>query len=88
MKLAVTGCQGSIGKRVVRYALNVGHTVIGLDISCSAKSENLSNPSFTLLQVDLTDYEATINGLKGCDAVIQLAGVPHPADYRAHAHNT
>ncbi|KAJ2998817.1 hypothetical protein NUW54_g7000 [Trametes sanguinea] len=36
MRLAVTGCNGSVGTRVVLAALEAGHTVVGIDaVPCS-----------------------------------------------------
>ena len=93
MKLAITGCNGSIGKRA---ALKAGHTVRGIDRTphchSSAESdptqEHSSNPSFSFIQVDLRDYEKTREALQGVEAIIQLAAVPNPADYIAETHNT
>lgn len=84
MKIAITGCNGSVGKRVVACALQHGHDVVGLDITPSTAT----GPDFSFTQVDLTKFDDTLNALRGCDAVIQLAGIPQPMDYEAFTHNT
>ncbi|TFK75134.1 NAD(P)-binding protein [Pluteus cervinus] len=83
MKIAITGCNGSVGKPVVACALQHGHDVVGLDITSSAATE----PALSFTQVDLTKFDDTLNALRGCDAVIQLAGIPQPKDYKAFVHN-
>jgi nucleoside-diphosphate-sugar epimerase len=94
MKIAVTGCNGSVGSRVVRLALARGYTVIGIDTarSSSLVDQETSNTSpsgqYTFLEVDLTDYDAALRVLRGCEAVVQLAGIRHPLDYAVKAHNT
>ena len=89
MKLTITGCSGRIGRRVAIAALNAGHAVHGVDSAQPAEGLEFSdNPSFTFSEVDLRDYEKTIETLRGSDAVIQLAALPNPADYVAIAHNT
>ncbi|CAK5268753.1 unnamed protein product, partial [Mycena citricolor] len=85
-KIAVTGSNGSVGKRVVLAALQRGYQVVGIDHSSAIMPENAEN--FSFLQVDLKDYEQTLRALEGCQAVIHLAAVPNPADYRVLTHNS
>ncbi len=84
MKIVITGCHGAVGKRIVACARPHGHDVVGLVITSSTATE----PDYSFIQVDLTKFDDTLNALRGCDAVIQLAGVPQPKDYQALAHNT
>ena len=92
MKLAVTGCNGSVGKRVVRYALSTGHTVTGIDCTPLPESnlpyQSANNPSFSFLKVDLRDYNQTQEALRGAEAVVHLAAIRNPGDYVAETHNT
>jgi len=87
MNIAVTGCSGNVGRRVVLHALAQSHTVVGLD-SKSPDADFSSDPGFSFRQVDLTEYDKTLNALRGCTAVIHLAALPHPRDYGAVVHNT
>ncbi|KAI0663896.1 NAD(P)-binding protein [Cubamyces menziesii] len=101
MKLAITGCNGSVGTRVVLAALAQGHTVLGLDsVPCSEPLAGLllhhskvatveDSPSrFTFKRVDLTDFDAALAALEGYEGIVQLAAVRTPADYKVMAHNT
>ncbi|KDQ56992.1 hypothetical protein JAAARDRAFT_131334 [Jaapia argillacea MUCL 33604] len=90
MKIAITGCNGKVGRRVVLAAVNQGHTVIGIDRAPPAIQDGLdfeAHPAFTFLKVDLRVYEETLKALEGCEAVIQLAAFPQPGDYVAITHN-
>lgn len=88
MKLAVTGCTGDVGKRVVIIALKQGHAVVGIDHIAPKGLEFIAVPNFNFVQADLRDYDETLNAIRGCDGVVQLAGVRWPADYVATTHNT
>jgi nucleoside-diphosphate-sugar epimerase len=45
------------------------------------------NPDFTFHQADITNFDVALEVLKGCDAVIHLAGAPNPGDYKVDTHN-
>ncbi|KAI0784282.1 NAD(P)-binding protein [Abortiporus biennis] len=91
MRLAITGCNGCIGIRVVVLALQKGHSIFGIDITEMPKDlQHADNPNFSFAQVDLGDYNKTLETLKraGVEGIIQLAGIPTPTDYGAVTHNT
>ncbi|OCH83965.1 NAD(P)-binding protein [Obba rivulosa] len=88
MKLAITGCNGSIGQRVVIAALRSGHDVVGIDLVPLKDYEYVSNPKFNFRQIDVRDYEAVLHVLEGCEAIIHLAGIRSPEDYIVKTHNT
>ncbi|KAF7312235.1 NAD-binding protein [Mycena indigotica] len=83
--IAVTGCNGSVGKRVVLCALKHGYHVVGIDFSPRVPDD--PTPEFTFIQADLTDFDATLKALSGCEAVLHLAALPQPGDYRVKVHN-
>jgi nucleoside-diphosphate-sugar epimerase len=90
MKLTITGCYGRIGRRTVLAALKDGHIVHGVD-SLRPPDDvefNAKDPNFTFSEVDLRDYDKTLEALRSSDAVIQLAAIPTPTDYVANTHNT
>lgn len=76
MKLAITGCNGRVGRRVVALALKHGHTVVGID--CTPLTQSAGSPDrddrFTFLELDLRVYEDALKALDGCEAVCHLAG--------------
>lgn len=61
-----------MGKRVVHCALQRGHQVVGIDLAGSPEAEE--DPNFTLLQADLTNYEVSLNAIRGCEGIVHLAG--------------
>ncbi|KAI0267854.1 hypothetical protein BC834DRAFT_822169 [Gloeopeniophorella convolvens] len=87
MKIAVTGCSGGVGQRIVLLALREGHTVHGIDqrrgIGCGFGLDE----HFTFAEVDLRDFDATLAALRGCDAAVHMAAHPGPGDYLVAAHN-
>jgi saccharopine dehydrogenase-like NADP-dependent oxidoreductase len=67
-KIAVTGSNGSVGKRVVLRALAHGYHVVGIDYSTLATADGRDlGSNFSFLQVDLKDYNETLKafGLPG-----------------------
>lgn len=90
MRIAVTGCNGRVGKRVVICALIQGHTVVGLDRlpPNDSTSDLQTDPRFSFRQVDLMDYGETLKALQDFDGIVQLAGFPNPLENEAIVHNT
>lgn len=86
MHIAVTGGCGQIGSVVVALAAAQGHTVVNID-SRPAPVEP-SQPGVTAVQAELTDYDAFVNAIAGCDALIHLAAIPSPVHHLDHiVHN-
>ena len=94
MKLAVTGCNGRVGRRVVLHALDEGHQVVGIDINDpSSFIEDVdarritASEAFSFENADLKDYDQALQVLQGCDGVAHLAAYPNPGDYVWQTHN-
>lgn len=90
MKLAVTGCNGRVGRRVAKVALERGNEVLGIDevpLPATTQYPWFNSPIFKFKQVDLQDFETVMEVLAGCDAVINLAACPDPGDYKVKTHN-
>ncbi|KAG1747052.1 NAD(P)-binding protein [Suillus paluster] len=87
MKIAVTGCNGSVGRHVVLRVLKEGHTAVGVDHVASQDTGFYNNPAFSFHQVDLRDFDAALQIFEGCDAIIQLAAFAQPMDYMVKVHN-
>ena len=77
MKLGITGCNGSIGKRVVALALKRGHTVVGIDYRSTGA---ITHPQFIFVQVDLKVYETALKALHGCDGVVHSPALLPPGN--------
>jgi nucleoside-diphosphate-sugar epimerase len=86
MKVAVTGCNGSVGKRVVTLALKLGHTVVGIDHTLQS-GRDCANSQFMFIHADLADYDTVLKVFEGCDGVIHLAACSNPGDYKVNTHN-
>lgn len=86
MRIAITGCSGSIGKCVVRRALAQKFTVVGIDNNAPI-DDSSHDGAFSFIQVDLTDYEATLKALANCEGIVHLAAIPQPRDYGVTTHN-
>lgn len=87
MKIAITGCNGGVGRRVVLWVLKEGHTVVGADRVIAEDTDFYDNPAFTFHPVDLKDFDTTLKVFEGCDAIIQLAAFAQPMDYKTKVHN-
>jgi UDP-glucose 4-epimerase len=88
MKIAVTGSSGSIGKAIVKMALEQGHEVVCIDRVKSA--EAAENERVFQVQAELSDYDALVNAMKGCDGLIHMAAIPAPGrhpDHEVHNNN-
>ena len=91
MKIAVTGCNGDVGTRVVLAALARGHTVVGIDSTPSVPAGldgARATGRFVFHAADLRAYERARDLLEGCEAVVQLAAMRTPGDYLVETHNT
>ncbi|KAF9446306.1 NAD(P)-binding protein [Macrolepiota fuliginosa MF-IS2] len=91
MKLVITGCNGSVGPRIVLLALKRGHTVIGVDLTTVPDElTTLQKDKFAFHQADLKDYDRALEILRSsaCEAVIHLAAFRDPTDYKVQTHNS
>lgn len=76
MRIAVTGAGGLFGEAVTRAALDDGHTVVGLDRP--GVTGPVTDEAFLGVDLDLTDYPAVSEAVRGCDAIIHLAAFNSP----------
>jgi nucleoside-diphosphate-sugar epimerase len=72
MKILVTGGSGMVGKYIVEELLRHNHMVGVLDRTAPA------NPSVQFHQANVLDLDAVTAALRGYDAVVHAAGIPHP----------
>lgn len=82
MRIVITGSSGSVGKAVVKLALEQGHEILCMD---RVKDDNSSTP---FLQVELTEYDTVVKAFQGYEAVIHMAAIPAPGHHPDHiVHN-
>lgn len=77
MRIAVTGANGRLGRAVVAAAAAAGHDIIALD-RVSDPDPAAAETAFPVVAVDVTDYDALLTQLSGCDGLIHLAARPSP----------
>ena len=75
MKIFITGGTGFIGRHTVELLTKTNHKLVLLTRNTSNTSfiSSLSNQNVSLVKGDLTDEESLLNGMQGCDAVINIA---------------
>jgi UDP-glucose 4-epimerase len=89
MNYIVTGCAGFIGSTLVDRLLASGHHVIGVDNFSTGQrlflKNALSDPGFTLFEIDILELDELKKSFKGGDIVFHLAanadvrfGTEHP----------
>jgi nucleoside-diphosphate-sugar epimerase len=71
MKILVTGGSGLVGKYVVDELLQHKHTVGVLDLKPP-------NQKVKHHRVDVLNLDDVVTSVKGYDAVVHMAGIPHP----------
>lgn len=87
MRIAVTGGTGRVGRSIVEMALAQGNEVVSID---QAPPPNITQPHFSFIQADLTDYEEFVQAIRGRDALIHMAAIPSPGrhpDHEVHNNN-
>lgn len=81
MRVLVLGGTGSIGRHVVRQALQAGHNVVAL-VRDPARAATLLPEDVTLVQGDLTTGAGVIRAVDGIDAIVStLDGDAHQVDF-------
>jgi UDP-glucose 4-epimerase len=88
MKIAVTGGTGRVGRAIVEMALADGHEVVSIDQMPPTK--NIPQTNLTFIQADLTDYQAFVQAIRGCDTLIHMAAIAAPGhhpDHQVHNNN-
>jgi UDP-glucose 4-epimerase len=88
MEIAITGSSGSVGKAIVEMAVEQGNSVVCIDRVMPAHATD--NHHISRVQADLSDYDALVEAIRGCDALIHMAAIPAPGrhpDHEVHNNN-
>ncbi len=74
MNILVTGGSGTVGKYIVDELLQHSHTVGVLDIVSPKQKKVIYH------NVDILSLDEVVRAMKWYDAVVHMAGIPHPLD--------
>ncbi|MFT5195037.1 MAG: nucleoside-diphosphate-sugar epimerase [Cellvibrionaceae bacterium] len=81
MKIAVTGGSGDLGRNLIPYLLDQGHSVVSIDRSIPTMTFPRPKKSPDYFAADITDFGEVVAVLSGCDAIIHLAAYRSPLHY-------
>ena len=73
-RVLVTGATGFIGQHLVRYLAEYNHDLVCLVRKNTVLQKNIELPA-RFVQGDITRWESVNEAVRGCDVVINLAGV-------------
>ncbi|KAL4920043.1 hypothetical protein BDW62DRAFT_209217 [Aspergillus aurantiobrunneus] len=88
MKIAITGARGTVGKPTVDLCAQHGHSTVQINLTDTPVT-NHANTEMRTADI-ANDYSATMDALRGCDALIHLAALPDPVgkdDWTVHNNN-
>jgi UDP-glucose 4-epimerase len=77
MKIAVTGGNGDMGRKLIPYLLEQNHTVVSLDRTVPGTRV----PGVDFLIADVRDFGQLAASIRGCDALIHLAAIRSPVNH-------
>lgn len=82
MKIAITGARGTLGREVVKYCTEEGHSTVQIN---RTNQDYDGTPSSEMRTADTaSSYDDTVAAFRGCDAVIHLAAMPDPVGKPDH----
>ncbi len=85
MRMFITGATGFIGTHLVKRVAQIGHEMVCL-VRKTSDVSTLEEVGAALVTGDVTDKESLVQGMRGCEMVINLANlytfwVPEPQVY-------
>lgn len=75
MKIFITGATGFIGKQVLEQLKKTNHELFCLVRKTSSSIERLRSSGVNVIEGDVRDKSSILQGMKGCDWVINLANI-------------
>jgi UDP-glucose 4-epimerase len=82
MKIAVTGGSGELGKTLVPYLVEQGHTVLSIDLRLPQPA--WGSPSLRYWIADTRHFGELVGSLEGCEGLIHLAAIRSPSHHPAY----
>jgi UDP-glucose 4-epimerase len=81
MQIAVTGGNGDLGRSLVPYLIQQGHSVVSIDRALPPSTGGPPSGHLHYLVANTTNFGEVVAGLSGCAAVIHLAAHRAPGTY-------
>jgi nucleoside-diphosphate-sugar epimerase len=78
MRIAITGGSGGMGRALIPYLIQEGHSVVSLDRSLPQAVYPPSNDQARYTVADMRDFGQLVAAFQGCEAVIHLAAHATP----------
>jgi nucleoside-diphosphate-sugar epimerase len=83
MRIAITGGGGELGRTLIPYLLEQGHSAVNVDRAPPALHlQPMPRPEFIV--ADTRDFGQVVAGIRGCDALIHLAAHRSPLNHPDH----
>lgn len=79
MKIAVTGGSGDLGRNLVPYLIEQGHTVVSIDRALPPPARPVAGLQFMV--ADTRNFGEFIGSVRGCEALIHLAALRSPLSH-------
>jgi UDP-glucose 4-epimerase len=87
MHIALTGSTGRVGRAIMEMALADGHSLVCID-RVAPPADAPQPPNSTFIQAEMSDYDAVLAALRGCEGLIHMAAIPSPGHHPDHVvHN-
>lgn len=80
MRIAVTGGNGGMGRHLIPYLLEQGHTVVSIDRTLPTSAKLFEHGRINLV-ADTCNFGELVGCLEGCDGLIHLAAIPAPTSH-------
>lgn len=91
LDIAVTGGSGRLGQVVIAQLTAKGHRVRSLDKVAPATPPDAANRLVSFQALELTNLEAVMEAVRGCDGIMHLGAIPGPHGFPpgvVYANNT
>ncbi len=81
MRIAVTGGNGDLGRNLVPYLLEQGHSVVSIDRALPPMVYPRPQRMAEFMVADARNFGELVASFRGCDAVIHLAALRSPMNH-------
>jgi nucleoside-diphosphate-sugar epimerase len=84
MRIAITGGSGDLGRNLIPYLLEQGHSVVSIDRSLPPMTAPWPAVRPEYMVADTRDFGQLVAAIRGCDALVHLAAHRSPGGHPEH----